>query len=286
MWRRESTCLLQGSPAKTVGVEAHFSFQDLLLVCMASTAESVLNCVALSKTFPPEDFKNNPSWGWFWGFKKYYIIITIIYNKNNTALIILCSRPLWLRRPLLGMVFINRTSIAVLCILNIDQLDNEFTLRFTGPQNPLVQMQSIRSLSKLQQEPLRTNFAGSDILYLSCSHSVLEECIWLSFSHHICHHLALTSSWRVCLCVLPGGHSLPYFCWTCCFSYTVGKNMLNRCTGRILMARLNRYGLRVFSIFWIWKKNLVRGSVIKFSKIWENFLNHFKSLQLDPAAND
>lgn len=72
-------------------------------------------------------------------------------------------------------MFINHTSIAVLCILNIDQLDNEFNLQFTGPQNPLVQMQSIPYLSKLQQKPLRTIFAGSDILYLSCSHSVLEE---------------------------------------------------------------------------------------------------------------
>lgn len=198
------------------------------------------------------------------------------WNTSVTAPIILCSRPLWLRRLLLGMVFINRTSIAVLCILNIEQLDNEFNLQFTGPQNPLVQMQSIPYLSKLQQEPLRTNFAGSDILYLSCSHSVLEECIWFSFSHHICHHLALTSSWRVCLCVLPSGHSLPYFCWTCCFSYTAGKNMLNRCTGRILMARLNRYGLRVFSIFWIWKK--IKVWFVVRHKIFQNLGELLKSL--------
>lgn len=153
----------------------------------------------------------------------------------------------------------------------------------------LVQMLSIAYPSKLQQKPLRTNSAGPDILYLSCSHSVLEECTWLSFSHHICHHLALTSSWLVCLRVLyPVATVCHILCWSCCFSYTVGKNMFNRCTGRILMPRLNRYGLRVFSIFGIWKKIKVslRGAVIKFSKIWENFLNHFKSLQLDPAAND
>lgn len=172
-----------------------------------------------------------------------------------------------------------------MCILNIDQQDNEFNSQFTGPQNPPVQMWSIPYLSKPQQMPLRTNFAGSDILYLSCAPSVLEERIWHSFSHHICHHLALTSSWLVCVCVLPSGHRLPFFvelvalhCWQDYVILVHWKN--SKASFQSVRIRSALFFLNLEKI-----KVSLRGSFIKFSKI-QNFLNHFKSLQLDPAAND
>lgn len=88
--------------------------------------------------------------------------------------------------------------------------------------------------------------------------------------------------------ILPSGHRLPsYFVELVAFHTLLARRVI-----LLHWKNLNApsHSVWIRSVLYFMKlekiKHFLRGTVIKFSKIWEHFLNHVRSLQLDPAAND
>lgn len=183
------------------------------------------------------------------------------WNTSVTAPIylILCSRPLWLRRLLFsiwkdkGIVFINHTSIAVLCILYSIYWSAGQWIQFTSYWSKCC-------LSRIHPNCNKSHWGPTLLGQIFCTCPALTL-FWKSVFDSLS---AITSAttWPsppvglfVCVSYTQWPPSAIFCVELVAFLTPLAKNMFHRCTGRILMPRLNRYGLRVFSIFGIWKKS-------------------------------